>query len=180
MLFNDRYGMQRIYCHESKDAFYFAAEAKAILAVRPELRRMDARGLGRIRRLRRGAGKPDAVSRASRFCRLLRLGSFATARLRTENLFSSTRVGRAGNTRLRILLSGTPASFHTEPAAVFRRPGADRHVLNGWVGHPDDHGLAEMPARISSLLYLRRNVPRLSGCRLEPAGSQRVRADLTR
>jgi asparagine synthase (glutamine-hydrolysing) len=45
-LFNDRYGMQRIYYHESKEAFYFAAEAKAILAVRPELRRADARGLG--------------------------------------------------------------------------------------------------------------------------------------
>jgi asparagine synthase (glutamine-hydrolysing) len=46
MLFNDRYGLQRLYCHESKDAFYFAAEAKAILAVRPELRRLDPRGLG--------------------------------------------------------------------------------------------------------------------------------------
>ena len=46
MLFNDRYGMHRLYYHQSKDAFYFAAEAKAILAVRPELRRMDPRGLG--------------------------------------------------------------------------------------------------------------------------------------
>src|SRR5438132_7637765 len=45
MLFNDRYGRHRIYYHESKDAFYFAAEAKAILAVRPELRTADARGL---------------------------------------------------------------------------------------------------------------------------------------
>src|SRR2546427_12961737 len=45
-LFNDRYGMHRIYYHESKDAFYFAAEAKAILAVRPELRALDAQGLG--------------------------------------------------------------------------------------------------------------------------------------
>src|SRR5580704_4688994 len=46
MLFNDRYGMHRLYYHQSKEAFYFAAEAKAILAVRPELRRMDSRGLG--------------------------------------------------------------------------------------------------------------------------------------
>jgi asparagine synthase (glutamine-hydrolysing) len=46
LLFNDRYGMHRIYYHQSKDAFYFAAEAKAILAVRPELRRMDPRGVG--------------------------------------------------------------------------------------------------------------------------------------
>jgi asparagine synthase (glutamine-hydrolysing) len=46
MLFNDRYGLQRLYYHEAKDAFYFAAEAKAILKVRPELRAMDQRGLG--------------------------------------------------------------------------------------------------------------------------------------
>ena len=46
MLFNDRYGLQRLYYHQSKDAFYFAAEAKAILKVRPELRRTDPRGLG--------------------------------------------------------------------------------------------------------------------------------------
>jgi asparagine synthase (glutamine-hydrolysing) len=46
VLFNDRYGMHRIYYHQSADTFYFAAEAKAILAVRPELRRMDSRGLG--------------------------------------------------------------------------------------------------------------------------------------
>ena len=45
-LFNDRYGMHRLYYHESKEAFYFAAEAKAILAVRPELRALDSRGLG--------------------------------------------------------------------------------------------------------------------------------------
>ena len=47
-LFNDRYGMHRLYYHEApkEDTFYFAAEAKAILAVRPELRRADLRGLG--------------------------------------------------------------------------------------------------------------------------------------
>ncbi|MGA9142883.1 MAG: hypothetical protein WA664_06415 [Candidatus Acidiferrales bacterium] len=47
-LFNDRYGLHRIYYHQSKDAFYFAAEAKAILAVCPELRRTDPRGLGEL------------------------------------------------------------------------------------------------------------------------------------
>ncbi len=45
-LFNDRYGMHRICYHEAKDAFFFAAEAKAILAVRPELRRLDLKGFG--------------------------------------------------------------------------------------------------------------------------------------
>ena len=46
LLFNDRYGMHRVYYHESADVFYFAAEAKAILAVCPELRRADPRSLG--------------------------------------------------------------------------------------------------------------------------------------
>ncbi len=45
-LFNDRFGLQRLYYHKAKDAFYFAAEAKAILKVRPELREMDSRALG--------------------------------------------------------------------------------------------------------------------------------------
>jgi asparagine synthase (glutamine-hydrolysing) len=45
-LFNDRYAMDRVYYYESKEAFYLAAEAKAILSVRPELRKADAQGLG--------------------------------------------------------------------------------------------------------------------------------------
>jgi asparagine synthase (glutamine-hydrolysing) len=45
-LFNDRYGMHRLCYHQSSDAFYFAGEAKAILAARPELREADARSLG--------------------------------------------------------------------------------------------------------------------------------------
>lgn len=47
-LFNDRYGLSRLYYHQAKEAFYFAAEAKAILTVRPELRSVDPRGLGEL------------------------------------------------------------------------------------------------------------------------------------
>jgi asparagine synthase (glutamine-hydrolysing) len=46
MLFNDRHAARRVYYHEAKDAFYFAAEAKALLAVKPELRTLDERSLG--------------------------------------------------------------------------------------------------------------------------------------
>lgn len=45
-LFNDRYGMHRIYWHQAADGFYFAAEAKALLAARPELRALSPQGLG--------------------------------------------------------------------------------------------------------------------------------------
>ncbi len=44
-LFNDRYGMERVYWHETADAFYFATEAKALLRVLPETREFDADGV---------------------------------------------------------------------------------------------------------------------------------------
>lgn len=46
LLFNDRYGMHRVYCHESAEGFYFAAEAKAILAAVPSLNTVDPQSLG--------------------------------------------------------------------------------------------------------------------------------------
>jgi asparagine synthase (glutamine-hydrolysing) len=46
VLFNDRYGLKRVYYHETAEAFYFASEAKALLRVLPELRRVDATSLG--------------------------------------------------------------------------------------------------------------------------------------
>lgn len=46
VLFNDRFGLQRLYYHEAAEAFYFAAEAKAIFAVKPELRSINAETLG--------------------------------------------------------------------------------------------------------------------------------------
>jgi asparagine synthase (glutamine-hydrolysing) len=46
ILFNDRFGMQRLYYHEEPDAILFSSEAKAILAVRPDLRSFDPLGLG--------------------------------------------------------------------------------------------------------------------------------------
>lgn len=44
-LFNDRYGLGRIYYYQTADSFYFASEAKALLTVRPEVRRLDPAGL---------------------------------------------------------------------------------------------------------------------------------------
>lgn len=46
VLFNDRYGMQRIYYYEGKDSFYFSSEAKALLEICPDRREIDPRGLG--------------------------------------------------------------------------------------------------------------------------------------
>ena len=49
-LFNDRYGMGRVYYHAGPDEFLFASEAKALLAVRPALRRMEPERLAEFLR----------------------------------------------------------------------------------------------------------------------------------
>ena len=48
VLFNDRYGVSRIYYHEDAGGFYFASEAKSLLAILPELRQIDLRSLGEV------------------------------------------------------------------------------------------------------------------------------------
>jgi asparagine synthase (glutamine-hydrolysing) len=47
-LFNDRYGMERIYWHEVGGEFYFASEAKALLRVLANLRRFDSDGVAQF------------------------------------------------------------------------------------------------------------------------------------
>jgi asparagine synthase (glutamine-hydrolysing) len=46
VLFNDRYGMQRIYYYEGGNAFYFSSEAKSLLKIRKELREINMKSLG--------------------------------------------------------------------------------------------------------------------------------------
>lgn len=48
VLFNDRYGADRVYYHESQDGFYFASEAKALLKILPNLRQINLRSLGEV------------------------------------------------------------------------------------------------------------------------------------
>ena len=45
LLFNDRFGSERLYTAEVEGATYFASEAKALLAVLPELRAFDDTGV---------------------------------------------------------------------------------------------------------------------------------------
>ena len=47
-LFNDRYGIERIYLCETKDGIYFASEAKALLRVLTEARAFDERGVAQF------------------------------------------------------------------------------------------------------------------------------------
>ena len=47
-LFNDRYGLERIYYYEGRDGFFFASEAKALLKALPQLREFDNEGVARF------------------------------------------------------------------------------------------------------------------------------------
>ena len=48
VLFNDRYGLNRIYYHGDEERFYFASEAKCLLKVLPGLRRLSCASLGEL------------------------------------------------------------------------------------------------------------------------------------
>jgi asparagine synthase (glutamine-hydrolysing) len=48
LLFNDRYGSERIYWHQAQDSFYFASQAKALLRVCPKLRAFDEKGVAQF------------------------------------------------------------------------------------------------------------------------------------
>lgn len=45
-LFNDRYGLGRIFYHEHDGRIYFSSEAKSLLKVLPHLRSLDRKGVG--------------------------------------------------------------------------------------------------------------------------------------
>jgi asparagine synthase (glutamine-hydrolysing) len=47
-IFNDRFGMQRLYLSDTRDGLFFSAEAKSLLRVRPELREWNYPGLGQL------------------------------------------------------------------------------------------------------------------------------------
>jgi asparagine synthase (glutamine-hydrolysing) len=47
-LFNDRYGVERLYWHQADGEFYFASEAKALLQILPELRKFDTEGVAQF------------------------------------------------------------------------------------------------------------------------------------
>jgi len=48
ILFNDRYGVNRLYYHQDARGFYFSSEAKALLKILPDTRRLNLRSLGEV------------------------------------------------------------------------------------------------------------------------------------
>jgi asparagine synthase (glutamine-hydrolysing) len=128
-LFTDRFGMQRVYYHESEDAFYFAAEAKALLLVRPELRRLDPRGLGEL--IACGCVLDDRTL----FDRVHVLPGAAAWTFRHGAVEERGRYFDPSEWEKAARLE--PPSFYEELRAtpILRSAGTDRDVSDGRVGH---------------------------------------------
>ncbi len=144
-LFNDRYGMHRVYYHQAKDAFYFAAEAKAILAVRPNAAGLDPARLGEF--VACGCVLEDRTLFDD--VHVLPAGSALGIPRRASSsekgaYFQPARVGGAGSPGAGRYYA---ASFGTSSRKTCRGISKrGQHVgmsLTGGTGHPDDHGLAQ-------------------------------------
>ena len=97
-LFNDRYGMHRIYYHESKEAFYFARGGKGDFGRTSRAASGRSAKPGRVCRLRLRPGKPHdfkdihVLPAASAWV-------FETARSSKEIPISPARVGEPESPR---------------------------------------------------------------------------------
>ena len=142
LLFNDRYGLQRLYYHEAKDAVYFASEAKAILEVRPELRTVDRRGLAEF------IACGCVLENRSLFSGIHvfppgAMWTFRTVRLRARALTSIRKNGSSKNLlNLRNIIASS-GTFWSEFAAIFQWQGAGRRFPYGWLGYAHHHGVAQ-------------------------------------
>jgi asparagine synthase (glutamine-hydrolysing) len=87
-LFNDRYGSERIYCYETKDAVYFASEVKALLRILPELRAFDEQGIAEFLTYGCTLGERTVFQRIQRLAGAT-LWSFEEGRRRKTIYFSS-------------------------------------------------------------------------------------------
>src|SRR6266511_949225 len=130
---------------------------------------------GGVRRLRLRSRRPIALPGRPRTTRRRGVGLSERLRRAERNVLPAPGVGGPGPPGARAILPGDPADLFAEPPSVFRSAGADRDVPDRGTRHPDDHGLAEVSPGISSLLHLRGDVPRQSGCPRGAASGPRVR-----
>ena len=161
-LFNDRFGMSRLYFYEGQDEFLFSSEAKSLLKVRPDLRRMNPASLAQFLRancvmgnqtlfekinlLPQGAGWIFQDGTLSRKRRYFQFKEWEELPKQTEHEFHSKIFGNC---------------FHHVPE-ICRKPAESRHVADGGSGHPGDNGSAAIQPPVAALLYFWRNLGRNS------------------
>ena len=141
VLFNDRYGLSRIYVHEEKSRLLFASEAKSLLAVVPALRELDPRGLAEWfscgcalgnRTLFRGVSllPPGSAWIFSPDGTLKKESYFNSSKWENQPTLSSTEFSeRLQETFPRVLSRSTNGS---EPIAMSLTGGLDGRMIMAW------------------------------------------------
>lgn len=141
ILFNDRYGLNRIYIHEDNGRLFFSSEAKSVLAVLPALRELDPRGLAEWfscgcvlgnRTLFRGISllPPGSAWVFSADGALKKGNYFSSAKWENQPALSSTEFSeRLQETFPRVLNRYTNGS---EPVAMSLTGGLDGRMIMAW------------------------------------------------
>ena len=93
MLFNDRYGLQRLYYHEAKDTVLLCGRGKGNPKGSPGAASTDPRGYRRIHCLRLRARKPDALFRHPCSASWLGLVRSGVGRSKRKRLLRAARMG---------------------------------------------------------------------------------------
>ena len=149
ILFNDRYGLNRIYVHEQNGRLFFASEAKSLLAVLPELRELDEQGLAEWfscgcalgnRTLFRGISllPPGSAWIFSADGTLKKESYFSSSEWENQPALSSTEFSeRLQETFPRVLNRYTNGS---EPVAMSLTGGLDGRMIMAWA-RPNQGGL---------------------------------------
>ncbi len=145
VLFNDRFGLNRIYYHENEKGLFFASEAKALLSILPELRRLDNRGLAEMfsagcaldnRTLFSGISLlPGGSAWLVEPGALVKKNSYFRPRdwEEQEPLEPDEYYENLKRTWIRIL----PRYLHdTEPVAISLTGGKDSRMIMAWSGAP--------------------------------------------
>lgn len=111
LVFNDRYGMQRVYRHEENGTLLLATEAKAILRVRPHLRMLDLQALGEM------IACGGVLDHRSLFKGITTLPGASLLRFQNGHLFSADNYFRREEWEGQSVLSGP--EFEEAAVAVF-------------------------------------------------------------
>ena len=163
VLFNDRYGLNRIYYHADKERFYLASEAKCLLKILP-LRQLNCTSLSELfscgctlqnRSLFEGV---NILPGASKW-------TFQRQQpVKKESYFDHKDWENQPPLSVADYYDNLKGDIRAHPSALSSRRSPDRIVAHRRPRQSDDPRLRRCATFNTSLLYLRRHVSRVRRC----------------
>ena len=152
-LFNDRYGMHRLYYHAVERRVLFRRRSQGDARGASRAATPDPRGAGRVRRLRLRPREPHAVRGRPRPAARRRRGGSATAPSSDKHSYFQPASGSSRRFSIRRRITASSARCSRESSrAISADPEPVGMSLTGGLDTPDDHGVAQARARLAALL----------------------------